>query len=317
MTTVIPSLSDVKRAHQRIEKYINKTPILTSKSLNEITGASLYFKCENFQKVGAFKIRGAVNKIFRYRPEDRENGIATHSSGNHAQAVALAAKIAGTEAYVVMPDNSAEVKIRAVQEYGAKITFCPPGDESRKAACDKIINETGAIFIPPFEDPDIICGAATVAKEFIEDISGLDFLITPVGGGGLSAGTALAANFLDPNLKVILGEPEKADDTYRSFNSGKAQKVKNPETIADGLRVSVGELNFEIIREMVEDVVTVSEKEIVKAMRMIWERMKVIIEPSSAVAFAVVLKEKKRFKGKEVGIILTGGNVDLTKLPFN
>ncbi|MBV6647460.1 MAG: pyridoxal-phosphate dependent enzyme [Cyclobacteriaceae bacterium] len=316
MNEKFPSLSDIKRTHQRIQNYILHTPILTSHSISEMAGAELFFKCENFQKVGAFKMRGAANAIFSYRPEERVNGFATHSSGNHAQAVAMAAKLAETKAYVVMPKNAPKVKISAVAGYGAEIIFCEPTEEDRVRTCNEIIEKTGAVFVPPFNDPQIIAGQATAAKELIEEAPDLDFILTPVGGGGLAAGTALAVNYLVPNTQVILGEPERADDTFRSFKSGELQGVKSPDTIADGLKVSVGELNFEIIKKYVTDVVTVSEKQIVDAMRIVWERMKIVIEPSCAVPLAVVLKDKKRFSGRKVGIILTGGNVDLGNLPF-
>ncbi|MEQ8470341.1 MAG: threonine/serine dehydratase [Marinoscillum sp.] len=312
----IPSFSDIKRAHQRISKIILETPVMTSHSINEITGCEVYFKCENFQKVGAFKMRGAANMILGFRPEERENGFATHSSGNHAQAVALAAKLSGTKAYVVMPKNSTSVKIEATKGYGAKVILCEPTEESRVDTCNKIIEETGAIFVPPFDDYRIIAGQATVVKEFMEEVPDLDTIMTPVGGGGLAAGSALAAHYIDPNTEVVLGEPLNADDCYKSFNKGKIVRVKNPDTIADGLKTTVGERNFEIIQSHVKDIITVSEEEIISAMRIIWERMKIIIEPSCAVPFAALMKNRQQFEGKHVGIILTGGNVDLSNLPF-
>lgn len=317
MNLAIPNLSDIKRAHKRIEKYIIRTPILTSKSINKITGTKLFLKCENFQKVGAFKMRGVANAIMSYRPEDRVHGFATHSSGNHAQAVALASKIVNTKTYIVMPNNASEIKKKAVKEYGAKITYCEPNEATRVSTCNQIIDQTGAIFIPPFDDARIIAGQATAAKEFIEEEPDLDYIITPVGGGGLAAGTALTTSYISPNTKVILGEPENVNDTYQSFKSGKLTPVGNKKSIADGLLISLGILNFEIIKSKVKDIVTVSELEIISSMRMIWERMKIIIEPSSAVAIATVLKQKKLLSGKKVGIIITGGNVDLENLPFN
>ncbi|SMD34734.1 threonine dehydratase [Reichenbachiella faecimaris] len=312
----IPSLSDIKRAHTRITKYIVRTPIMTSQTINEMVGGEVFFKCENFQKVGAFKMRGASNIIMSYRPEDRVNGFVTHSSGNHAQAVALASKVAGAKAYIVMPENAPQVKKDAVKEYGAEITFCEPTEEARVAACAKIMNETGAIQVHPFHDPRIIAGQATCAKEFIEEYPDLDFMISPVGGGGLAAGSALALSYVSPTTKMILAEPSNVDDTYRSFKSGKLVGVDSPESIADGLLVSVGKLNFEIIKEHVSEIYRVEEQEIVDAMRLIWERMKVIIEPSSAVAVAALLKNKKQFVGKKTGLIITGGNVQLDALPF-
>lgn len=312
----VPSLSDIKRAHQRISKIILETPVMTSHSINEIAGCEVFFKCENFQKVGAFKMRGAANMILGFRPEERENGFATHSSGNHAQAVALAAKLSGSKAYVVMPKNSTSVKIEATKGYGAEVILCEPNEQSRVSTCNEIIKKTGAIFIPPFDDYRIIAGQATVAKEFMEEVPELDIIMTPVGGGGLAAGTALAAHYIDPNTEVILGEPEKADDCYRSFKKGKIVPVKNPDTIADGLKTTVGKRNFGIIQEHVSDIFTVTEEEIVEAMKIIWERMKIIIEPSCAVPYAALMKNPDRFAGKKVGIILTGGNVDLSNLPF-
>ncbi len=313
----IPTLSDIKRAHQRIQQYVLRTPVLTSSSLDEMTGAKIFFKCENFQKVGSFKMRGASNMIFGFRPEERENGFATHSSGNHAQAVALASKLAGSKAFVVMPRGSTKVKINAVKEYGAEIIYCDSNDQSRQETCDKVIGNTGAIFVHPFDDYRIIAGQATAAKEFIEEIEDLDIIMTPVGGGGLSAGTALAAKYLDPTMEVILGEPENVDDTFRSMSKGKVQPVNGTETIADGLKTRIGDKNFEIIHENVKEVITVSEQQIVNAMLMVWERMKIIVEPSSVVPLAAVLKNKKKFINKRIGIIFTGGNVDLGSLPFS
>ncbi|MDH5608939.1 MAG: threonine/serine dehydratase [Cyclobacteriaceae bacterium] len=312
----IPSLSDIKRAHQRISKYLETTPVMVSQSIDEISGANVFFKCENFQKTGSFKLRGATNAIFSIRPEERTNGFATHSSGNHAQAVAYAARLAGTKAYIVMPNNAPEVKKKAVKGYGGEIVFCEPNEEARVKTCDELIAKTGAIFISPFHHTDIIAGQATAAKELIEEVNDLDVIMTPVGGGGLAAGTALAVNYLSPNIRVVLGEPKNADDTYQSFKKGSILPVNNPDTIADGLKVTVGELNFEIIQKHVSDVVTVTEKEIITAMRHIWERMKIVVEPSTAVPFAALLKRKAEFEGKKVGIILTGGNVDLGNLPF-
>jgi len=317
MSFTIPSLSDIKRAHQRIQKTVLHTPIFTSHNINDIAETEVFFKCENFQKTGSFKIRGASNAIMSVRPEERENGFATHSSGNHAQAVAYAAHKAGCKSYIVMPNNAPKVKIQAVRSYGGEIIFCEPNEMARIATCDNIIKKTGALFIPPFNHPDIIAGAATACKELMEETHDLDYILTPIGGGGLAAGTALTVHYLSPSTKVILGEPKNADDAYRSFKKGKITPIQNPDTIADGLKVTIGDLNFEIIKDKVEDIITVTEKEIVDAMRLIWERIKIVIEPSCAVPFAVVLKNKEIFKDKKVGIILTGGNVDLGNLPFN
>lgn len=312
----IPTLSDIKRAHQRIQPFIINTPILTSQSINEKTGASVFFKCENFQKVGAFKMRGATNVIMSVRPDDRKNGFATHSSGNHAQAVALASRLAGTKAYIVMPSNAPSVKKNAVEEYGAEVILCEPNEKSRQETCDAVVARTGATFVHPYDDYGIIAGQATAAKELIEEAPDLHYLLAPVGGGGLSAGTALAVNYLSPSTKVILAEPENANDAWQSFKSGQRVPVINPDTIADGLKTSVGVRNFEIIQKHVTDIYTVSEQEIIDAMRLVWERMKIIIEPSCAVPVAAVLKHPDEFAGKKVGIIISGGNVDLGNLPF-
>ncbi|MEQ9426563.1 MAG: pyridoxal-phosphate dependent enzyme [Cyclobacteriaceae bacterium] len=311
-----PKLADIKKAQQRVSRYTHHTPVLTSESINEYTGIEIHFKCENFQKVGAFKMRGATNAILALHPEERTSGVATHSSGNHAQAVALAARLTGIKAYIVMPKGSPKVKQEAVKGYGAEVIMCENNLVAREETLQEVVTKTGAHFIPPYDDYDVICGQATAAKELIEDVEDLDAIITSVGGGGLLAGTALAANLLSPNLKVYAGEPKNADDAYQSFKSGVRQPVDSPQTIADGLRTSLGERNFDIIKDLVIDIFTVEEAEIVFAMRLIWERMKIIVEPSSAVALAALIKQKELFQAKKVGLILTGGNVDLENLPF-
>ena len=312
----IPSVNDLRHAHARILPHIHNTPVLTSQFINDFSGAHLFFKCENFQKTGSFKMRGASNAIFSLKPEERLNGFATHSSGNHAQAVAYACKTAGVSAYIVMPQNAPKVKIDAVKNYGGNIVFCEPNETARQEACAKIIQETNAVFIPPFDDLAIIAGQASCAKELIETHADLDYLLTPVGGGGLAAGTALSIKYFSPKTEVILGEPESVNDTYLSLKAGKIIPVSQTHTMADGLKTTVGKLNFEIIQNHVKEVITVSEDEISSAMRMIWERMKIVIEPSCAVPFAALLGRKAFFKNKKVGIILTGGNVDLGNLPF-
>ena len=261
-------------------------------------------------------MRGASNALFSLKPEERLNGFATHSSGNHAQAVAYACKTAGVSAYIVMPQNAPKVKIDAVKNYGGNIVFCEPNETARQEACAKIIQETNAVFIPPFDNLAIIAGQASCAKELIETHADLDYLLTPVGGGGLAAGTALSIKYFSPKTEVILGEPESVNDTYLSLKAGKIIPVSQTHTMADGLKTTVGKLNFEIIQNHVKEVITVSEDEISSAMRMIWERMKIVIEPSCAVPFAALLGRKAFFKNKKVGIILTGGNVDLGNLPF-
>ncbi len=316
MLTTVPSLSDIKRAHQRISGYITHTPVITSKNIDEIAGCNLFFKCENFQKVGAFKMRGASNAIFSYRPEERDKGFACHSSGNHGQAVSLASKLAGSRAYIIMPNNSSSVKVAAVKGYGAEVVLCEPNEKSREETCARVMEETGAILIHPFDDYNIIAGQATACKELLEEVDNLDSVITPVGGGGLAAGTALSAHYIEPKLDVYIGEPKEVDDAFNSLKAGRIIPNTSTNTIADGLKTTIGEKNFEILKEHVKEVFTVTEQEIIDAMKLIWERMKIVIEPSSAVAFASILKNPEVFEGKNVGVILTGGNVDLTRLPF-
>lgn len=308
--------ADIQQAHDRIRSYIHRTPVLTSESINAIAGCSLYFKCENFQKIGAFKARGGLNAVLSLPVDQRKKGVVTHSSGNHAQAVALAAQLCGVPAYIVMPETAPEVKKAAVRGYGAEITLCKPTMAARHENANRIQKETGAFLVSPYNDNNVISGQGTAAIEFLEDTSGLDAIITPVGGGGLLAGTALAAHYTSPGTKVYAGEPEGAMDTYLSMRAGKLIEFDNPRTIADGLLASMGDKNFAIIKELVADVFVVNDEEIVAAMRLIWERMKIIIEPSCAVPMAALLKNKEHFAGQQVGIILSGGNVDLGKLPF-
>ena len=305
-------------AQKRIKNLIHNTPILTSESINNISGAKLYFKCENFQKIGAFKMRGALNAVMSHSSKDIKKGFVTHSSGNHAQAVALSSKIMKTNAYIVMPKSAPKIKINAVKGYGADITFCENNENARKESCQKLIQKTGANFIHPYDNNRVIVGQATCSKE-IYDISpklNLDYILCPVGGGGLASGTILSTNFFSPKTKVILAEPKNASDAYMSFNEKKLIPVKNPKTIADGLMTSLSNKTFDIILGGAEKIITVSEEEIIFSMKLIWERMKIICEPSCAVPLAAVLKTKKTFKNKNVGIILTGGNVDLKNLPF-
>ena len=307
---------DILQTHSRIQPYIHRTPVLSSGQLNELAGAHLFFKCENFQKMGAFKMRGAMNAILNLSKEDQQKGVVTHSSGNFAQAVSLSAKIIGIPAYIVMPSTAPEVKKQAVKGYGGKITICPPTIEARQANADRIQAEKGATFLHPSNDTDVILGQGTAAMELLEDYPDLDFIFGPVGGGGLLAGAALAAHYFGKNCKTIGGEPFEADDAYRSLQSGKIETNKTANTIADGLRTQLGDKNFPVIQKYVDRIIRVEETEIVAAMRLIWERMKIIVEPSSAVPFAALLREKKSFAGKKIGIILTGGNVDLEDLPF-
>ncbi len=309
----IPNFAEIKKAHNRIKNFIHRTPVLTCQSLNKITGAEIYFKCENFQKVGAFKIRGATNAVFSLGQVGVEKGVATHSSGNHAAALAQAAKWRGVKSYVVMPENSPRVKINAVKEYGAEIQFCKPTLQAREKGLEEVIERTGATFIHSYDNYNVICGQGTVALELLEEVTDLDIVIAPVGGGGLLSGTAIATTALTSGTKIIAAEPKGADDAYRSFYSGKIIILKNPDTIADGLLTCLCELTFAIIKKYVNEILTVSEIDIKRAMRYIWERMKIIVEPSAAVPFGVVLSNKKKFKGKKIGIILSGGNVELGK----
>ncbi len=300
----------------RIQEYIHRTPVISSKTINSISGAEVFFKCENFQKMGAFKMRGAINAILNLTEEQKNRGVVTHSSGNFAQAVSLSAKLLGIKASIVMPSSAPKVKQEAVAGYGGEITISEPTLEARQAAADKIVNETGATFLHPSNDMDVILGNSTAAQELIEEHNNLDVLMTPVGGGGLIAGTGLAANYFGNGCVVIGGEPMLVDDAYRSLQSGKIESNTRIDTVADGLRTTLGDINFPIIQEHVKEIIRVEEDEIIAAMRMIWERMKIIIEPSCAVPFAAVLREPEKFKNKKVGIIISGGNVDLGKLPF-
>ena len=314
----IPVFGDIKAAHERIRKYVHRTPVLTNRQVDERAGASIYFKCENFQRVGAFKFRGGSNAIFSLTDEEADKGVATHSSGNHAQAVALAAKIRGIPAYIVMPENAPEVKKKAVRGYGAEITFCESTQQARESTLQKVVEKTGATFIHPYNDPRIIAGQGTCAMELLEDYPDLDMVLAPVGGGGLISGTAITTKAMNSGTAVVGCEPEIADDAYLSFKTGKLYPSKNTQTVADGLRTSLGELTFACIQKHVDDIVTVSEEQIVEAMRFVWERMNIIIEASCAVPVAALFHDKiKAIKGKKVGLIITGGNVDLDHLPWN
>ena len=300
----------IEEAHNRIRQYVHRTPVMTSDLLNEAAGCRLFFKCENFQKIGAFKIRGAMNAALQIPHDKLMNGLATHSSGNHAQAIALAAKLLGIKAYIVMPDNSPEVKINAVKGYGAEITFCEPTLKAREDTMKIVLDRTGAEFIHPYNDERIIAGQATCAKELIEDTDTLDFITAPVGGGGLLSGTSLSAKYFGNGINVYAGEPEGAADAVLSFKSGKVENAPYINTIADGLLTTLGDVTLKIVRENVCDILTVNDDEIISAMRLIYERLKIVVEPSAAVPFAAVLKNKELFKCKNAGIILSGGNVD-------
>ncbi|UTA66265.1 threonine/serine dehydratase [Emticicia sp. 21SJ11W-3] len=312
----IPTFDDIKESHEKIRSYIRHTPVLSSEFINELAGCHVFFKCENLQKIGAFKARGGMNAVLRLSKEEQQKGITTHSSGNHAQAIALAAKAVGTRAYIVMPSNAPDIKKNGVKYLGAEIIECEPTLEARESAVQKIIDEKGATFVHPFNNYDVIAGQATATVELIEQAGLLDVVMAPVGGGGLLSGTALAVHYLQPDAEVIAGEPEGAADAVLSFRSGKIEKAPYIKTIADGLLTNLGDKTLEIIRKYVKDIIIVNDDEIVEAMRLIWEQLKIVIEPSAAVPFAALLKHKERFANKRVGIILTGGNVDLGKLPF-
>jgi len=309
-------LDSIRAAHERIRLYINHTPVLTSSRLNEASEASLFFKCENFQKIGAFKARGATNAVFSLDDATAQRGVATHSSGNHGAAVARAAKLRGIPAHIVMPSNSAKVKVRAVESYGAHTVFCEPTEEAREAACAEVIKKTSATLIHSFENENVMAGQGTAAMELLEDVADLDLVMCPVGGGGLLSGTAIAGKSMRPKIKVIAVEPQNVDDAAQSFRAGRRLVTEKKFTIADGLRTNIGEPNFAIIQRYVDDIVTVSEEAIVSAMRTIWETMKIIIEPSAAVPYAAIVERLIDINGKRAGIILTGGNVDLDALPW-
>ena len=310
------TINNILRAAEKISPYIHRTPVLTNQSLNHRVGAQVYLKCENFQRVGAFKFRGASNAVFSLGDQEAERGVSTHSSGNHAQALALAAWLRGIPAYIVMPDNAPNVKKAAVAAYGGQITVCEPNLAAREATLAGVIEETGSAMVHPYNDERVIAGQGTAALELLEEIPDLDVILAPVGGGGLLSGTAIAATELRKGIRVIAGEPEMADDAYRSMQSGEIVPSVNPRTIADGLLTSLGNLTFPIIQERVEQIVTVSEQGIIDAMKFIWERVKIVIEPSAAVPVAVLWEKRIDFSGLKVGVILSGGNVDLEKLPW-
>lgn len=304
-------------AAEKIAPYIHHTPLLDSEQLNTMAGAQLWFKCENFQKAGAFKARGAHNALFSLSDQEAGKGVITHSSGNHAGALSLAAKNRNIRAYVVMPSTAPRVKVAAVESYGGAITFCEPTLEAREAMLRKIQKKTGATEIHPYNNEQIIAGQATAAKEVIDTHKHFDFIIAPVGGGGLLSGTALSAHYFSPHTRVIAAEPQGADDAFRSFRAGRLIPSTNPKTIADGLLTSLGSITYPLIMEHVDDIITVKEEAIIQAMKLVWERMKIVIEPSSAVPLAAILENKSRFRGMTIGIILSGGNIDLNRLPWN
>lgn len=313
---MIPTLKDVQAAVKRIGPYVHNTPVLTSSTIDRMINASIFFKCENFQRMGAFKIRGATNAIMQLTGEERARGVITHSSGNFAAALALAAASLDTKATIIMPSSAPKVKKEAVLGYGAQVIECQPTLKSRESTMLAHQKKSGATFIHPSNDMNVILGNATAVMELAKKVENLDVVIAPVGGGGLLAGTALAINHLNYYVETIGAEPFGADDAYLSLKTGKIQPSINPKTIADGLRTQLGDKNFPIILKFVSKIIRVEESEIVEAMRIIWERMKIVIEPSSAVAVAALFRNKSEFKNRKIGVILTGGNVDLSDLPF-
>ncbi|MFW6147100.1 MAG: pyridoxal-phosphate dependent enzyme [Thermodesulfobacteriota bacterium] len=312
-----PSIREIRDASQRITSFIHRTPVLTCSTLNRMCSTELFFKCENFQKAGAFKTRGAANAVFSLEDARAARGVATHSSGNHAAALALAASWRNIPAYVVMPTNASQAKKDATAGYGAEITLCDPTLAAREQGLAEVVERTGAAFIPPYNDFRVISGQGTAALELIEEVGNLDIVMAPVGGGGLLSGTAIAVSALAPKTRVIGAEPKEADDAAQSFYAGRIIPAHNPRTIADGLRTSLGDRTFPIIKALVADIVTVSEEAIVEAMRIVWERMKILIEPSAAVPVGAVLTKGAELPGTRIGIILSGGNVDLASLPFS
>ncbi|WP_156943530.1 threonine dehydratase (plasmid) [Ensifer sp. WSM1721] len=316
MTIYIPTLSDMNAAHARIKPHIHRTPVLTSRFINSLVGAELFFKCENLQKAGAFKARGAANAVFGLSDEQAAKGVATHSSGNHGTCLAYAAGRRGIPCTVVMPRTAPQAKKDAVRGYGAKVVECEPSTSSREAVFAEVVAATGAEFVHPYNDPRVIAGQATCSKELIEQVTGLQAVIAPIGGGGMVSGTCLTLSNLAPHIKIYAAEPEQADDAYRSFKAGHIIADDAPVTVADGLKVPLKDLTWHFVRNHVTDVLTASEGEIVDAMKLIWKRMKIVMEPSSAVPLATILKNKDLFAGKRIGVIITGGNVDLDKLPW-
>ncbi|MCR9257742.1 MAG: pyridoxal-phosphate dependent enzyme [Alphaproteobacteria bacterium] len=312
----IPTYEDVIAAHERIAPHIHRTPILTSTYFNELSGAELFFKCENFQKAGAFKVRGASNAVFGLDDEKAKKGVATHSSGNHALSLSYAAGRRGIPVTVVMPRTAPDAKKAAVRGYGGTIVECEPSTSSREATFAEVVAETGAEFVHPYNDPRVIAGQATCSKEMMDQVDGLDAVIAPIGGGGMVSGTCLTLSNIAPDVKIYAAEPLNADDAARSFRAGHIIADDAPQTIADGLKVPLKELTWHFVSNYVTDILTATEEEIVAAMKLTWERMKIVMEPSCAVPLATILKNKEVFAGKRVGVIVTGGNVDLDKLPW-
>ena len=310
------TLKDIEAAHERIRPHIHRTPVFTNNSLNELSGAELYFKCDNFQKAGSFKIRGATNTVEQLTIEELSRGVATTSSGNHGAALSMAVTRRGGKTKVVMPNNTPEIKINNVERNGGEVVWCEPEQESRESVLKDLIEKTGAVVVHPYNDERIMAGQGTCAKELLEDHPELDVIISPVSGGGLLSGTLLSSKPLKDDIQVFGAEPAEADDAYRSLKLGKIVPNETINTICDGLRAQIGGLTFPVISDLVDDIITVTEEEIIDSMRMIWERLKMIVEPSSSITLGAVLKNKDKFNGKKVGLIISGGNVDLDHLPW-
>ena len=310
------TLKDIEAAHERIRPHIHRTPVFTNNSLNELSGAELYFKCDNFQKAGSFKIRGATNTVEQLTIEELNRGVATTSSGNHGAALSMAVTRRGGKTKVVMPNNTPEIKINNVERNGGEVVWCEPEQESRESVLKELIEKTGAVVVHPYNDERIMAGQGTCAKELLEDHPELDVIVSPVSGGGLLSGTLLSSKALKDDIQVFGAEPAEADDAYRSLKLGKIVPNETINTICDGLRAQIGGLTFPVISDLVDDIITVTEEEIIDSMRMIWERLKMIVEPSSSITLGAVLKNKDKFNGKKVGLIISGGNVDLDHLPW-
>jgi len=310
------TLKDIEAAHERIRPHIHRTPVFTNNSLNELSGAELYFKCDNFQKAGSFKIRGATNTVEQLTIEELNRGVATTSSGNHGAALSMAVTRRGGKTKVVMPNNTPEIKVNNVERNGGEVVWCEPEQESRESVLKELIEETGAVVVHPYNDERIMAGQGTCAKELLEDHPELDVIVSPVSGGGLLSGTLLSSKALNTDIQVFGAEPAEADDAYRSLKLGKIVPNETINTICDGLRAQIGGLTFPVISDLVDDIITVTEEEIIDSMRMIWERLKMIVEPSSSITLGAVLKNKDKFNGKKVGLIISGGNVDLDHLPW-
>ncbi len=310
------TLKDIEAAHERIRPFIHRTPVFTNSSLNKLSGAELYFKCDNFQKAGSFKIRGATNTVEQLTIEELNRGVATTSSGNHGAALSMAVTRRGGKTKVVMPNNTPEIKVNNVERNGGEVVWCEPEQESRESVLKELIEKTGAVVVHPYNDERIMAGQGTCAKELLEDYPDLDTIVSPVSGGGLLSGTLLSSKALKANIQVFGAEPVEADDAYRSLKLGKIVPNETINTICDGLRAQIGTLTFPVIADLVDDIITVTEEEIIDSMRMIWERLKMIVEPSSSITLGAILKNKDKFNGKKVGLIISGGNVDLDHLPW-